>query len=200
MLDTNPIVTNFGGQVWLQGVREIIGRESLENALSLAGLKSRQSASPWSINTIGILEPTLVKTYGQQGCKGVMLRSGRACFKYFIKQQGHPLGFDSLNFRMQSNQKRVTLGLQTLAQFFTKNAKVKVRLLQDQNHWYWELAEAKDASQKKITLNLCDFMIGFLQDFLNWCGNGKNYQVAQVNLRSGGIQKCAIAINKKPWE
>lgn len=200
MLDPNSILVNMGGQVWLKGVKEIIGADDLEKALSASGMKSKSTSSSWSINTICTLEPVLVKTYGQQGSKGVMLRSGRACFKYFIKQQGHPLGLDLLSFRMQPQQKRVALGLQKLAEFFTRNAKVKVQLHQDQNRWYWEMTETKNADLKKSSLSHCDFMIGFLQNFLGWCGNGKNYQVAKVSLKSGGTQKCAIGIDKKPWE
>jgi predicted hydrocarbon binding protein len=187
-------------QTLLDGICEIIGLDDLNSALNLAGIDYKKANESLSFSSIALIENAFDELFGARGGRGVMLRSGRATFKYFLRECGQSLGFNLLEYRLLSSNQRLRTGLEKLAQYFSKYLESSIKFKQDDTSWYWEVADCRECAGRNAATSLCQFTIGFLQDFLAWAGNGKNYRVSEIECRAAGGHCCLFKVDKKPLE
>jgi len=200
MPNLDTVLSLKTNQTFLNGVQEIIGADNLKSAFNLAGIDSSNPVQVISFSSIDDLHKAFDELFGTRGCQGVMQRSGRASFRYFLREFGQRFGLNAYEFRLLPNQQRLQVGLKKLARFFSNDRDLAVKIGHDDQSWYWKVYEPQKKSEYKSREILCQFSIGFLQDFLSWCGNGNNYQVTEVACPTGGGQCYLIKIDKKPLE
>lgn len=177
-------------------MNEIIGPQDLSSALEQAGIGRVNPDESVSLLTMDGLHDAITGLFGERAGQGVMLRSGRASFKYFLNEFGQSLGLNTLEYRFLTNQQRLRVGFEKLAQFFSDNCEIKVRIDQDDRCWYWKMMASRAGVGCKSEEIFCQFSIGFLQDFLTWCGNGHNYRVSEARRPENGDSYYMVRIEK----
>jgi hypothetical protein len=180
MLDWEATVSLNLNNICLDGIRAVIGMDDLHSSLDLAGITDGDGfEGKNSFSCIDSLGQVFSNLFGTRACQGIMQRSGAATFKYFLHEFREALGFDALDYRLQSCQKRLQAGLEKLAQIISRDPFVRVQIVQEGNCWNWQISDSRMAGGKEGRQNLNRFSIGFLQTFLTWCGIGKSYRVSE---------------------
>lgn len=196
MLNPEPVHFPQVTQTFLKGISEVIGPEDLRDAMEQAGMVDANPDGSFSFSDMDGLRDAFIGLFGERACRGVMQRSGRASFLYFLREFGQSLGLTTLEYRLLTNPQRLRVGLEKLAQFFSDHCKIKVRLDQDDRRWYWKMKASQTGAGCKSEEIFCQFSIGFLQDFLIWCGNDQNYRVSEVKLQENGESYNMVRIDK----
>jgi predicted hydrocarbon binding protein len=138
--------------------------------------------------------------FGPTGTRGLMVCSGRAAFKYFLKGEGKTLGFDTAQFRLLPTRTKLKKGLQQIALWMQNSSGDVITLKNEDKQWIYEVSSGSEIEGKKISATNCDFTAGLLQEFLSWAGGGKFYRVKETTCRAAGDSCCSFVIDKFPLE
>ena len=96
---------NNMGRIVLQALEDVMGRNGVNALLTLAKLRHLVNNFPpnnlekgFSFDEFGAITQALDDMYGPRGGRGLGVRSGRAAFKYALKEFGAVLGIADLAF------------------------------------------------------------------------------------------------------
>ena len=172
-------------QIILGGIEEIVGEEELQELLIKNEIPFEKDKNnntcltrALSFKELNKLESSLVDLFGETGCRGAALRSGRSFFMGFYRLYGIQTGLNTLEYRMLPLKKRIQTGLERISGWLTDTTDINFEVNDDDQKWYWVLE--KDFNQGEIEdchLTLYDFTIGMLQGYLAWASGGKYYPV-----------------------
>jgi predicted hydrocarbon binding protein len=212
------------GQIMLEGVREIIGEPGVNAVLNtveagsgadMSGLESgsrigssalrQMTATGEAFNEMSTIQMALEQLYGPRGGRGISLRSGRAAFKYFLRQYGDSMGISRLEYRLLPTHSRMKVGMQAMAAIFTDQYAGYAEVSEDTKSWTWQIRRCpwcleRKLEEKDLGGGLCYFVVGMLQEFLSWSSGGKNYHVEETECIAAGGQACVIRIEKQPLD
>jgi hypothetical protein len=189
-------------QMLIGGVEEIIGQDDLQALLKQEGIlfetgpcENIRLKSGLTFDDIKKLEERFEEMFGENGCRGAALRTGRSFFQNFFQKHGMDCGLNSLEYRMQPLKKRILHGLEALSSQLSDSINMNIRIGDDEQNWYWILEHGdwcRDINGGGIPVS--DFSIGLLQAYLSWASGGKAYPI-QKNIDLGPA--CVIEIGKK---
>jgi hypothetical protein len=117
---------------------------------------------------------------------GLFFRCGGAAFKHLVRQHGKRIGIDSIDFRLQPQQKRLMDGTQKIVhqleswqagKFSIQNTDELVEITASSS-----LATGSE-SQHRIWLH---FVAGLFQEYLSWAGSGKQYPFQVISPEQPG--------------
>jgi predicted hydrocarbon binding protein len=194
-------------QTFVDGLREIIGVRKTEEIL--AGLQMEYIFSP-DLNAYlkkGItshdlmhLHQVLYDIYGEKGGHGVMIRSGRASFKYLLRRYDTRTHMNSIEFRLLPTQNRISRGLEILSNLLAEEFHDQIWVEESDISWEMRIANSADIHSEAEEVVLCPYITGLLQEYLSWAGMGKFYLVEETECRGAGAQTCTFCINRQPIE
>lgn len=155
--------------LFIKGMKEILPADQL-TLLVPPIIKPEKPPTPFEYF---LLEAE--KQYGIISASGLFFRCGGAAFKYLVRQHGERAEIDSLEFRLQPQQKRLMDGTQKL-----------VRLLETWQAGEFSIQKSDDLVEITVTasgLSVTDsggriwlhFVAGLFQEYLYWAGSGKQY-------------------------
>lgn len=182
--------SSWGEDIFSLGLQEILGAEAYKRLMVLCG-SERPSVAPVSRN--------MQELYGPGGARGLLICSGRAAFKYLLKQEGNTLGFDTPQFRLLPARSKLKRGLHQIAAWMEHSTGDTVTIQNEEKHWLYEVAEGASRNLDS-KLGNCDFTVGLLQEFLSWAGGGKFYRVKETACRHNGAACCTFIVDKFPLE
>jgi len=194
-------------QTFIDGLREIIGGRKIEEIL--AEIKMEYIFSPdlntflkngMSARELTELQQVLNDTYGDKGGYGVMIRSGRASFKYLLRRYDSRTHMNSIEFRLLPTQTRITRGLEILGELLSEEFHSHVKVEECTSSWVVRIANNKNDDHSPDNVLLCSYIIGLLQEYLSWAGMGKFYLVEETECRGAGASTCSFCINRQPIE
>ncbi len=187
----------------LSGLQEIIGKTALLSIFDLISMDKRlltQSDSSIGIAETKRLETALSQKYGQRGGSGIILRAGRSSFKYYLNEYGSDLKFDELEFRLLPQNRRISEGLKRISEKINQDLNVHIGTTENSEAWIWTLRDCPECTHSETQDPNCQFIDGFLQDYLAWSGNGKLYPVNETECKKNGDAACVFQMGKKPLE
>jgi len=182
--------SSWGEDIFSLGLQEILGAEAYKKLLAMCG-NVQPSAAPVS--------RSMSELYGPSGARGLLICSGRAAFKYLLKQQGKALGFDTPQFRLLPTRSKLKRGLHQIAAWMQQTTGDTVTLKSEEKHWLYEVTDGAARNPESKESN-CDFTVGLIQEFLAWAGGGKFYRVKESACRNNGAACCTFVIDKFPLE
>ncbi len=195
------------GRILLEGVQEIIGQAGVYatfNTANLAHLLPSDAAarleSEFSPDEQRSLLLALVTLYGPRGGHGIAQRSGRASFKYFLRQYGDSMGLTALEYHLLPSVGRIKTGLEALSQVLMDTCGGTVELVDESQAWVWKYLECPWCVRRCEDGPSCHFAVGLLQEFLSWASGGRMYHVAETECTPGGAEACTIRIDKQPFD
>jgi hypothetical protein len=199
---------NDANQLVYSGLKEVVGTQELArmaaagpSGVSEGDLSGSEPAANWLKNhDLGKVQSAMEKKFGKKELQGLLLRSGRASCKFFVKQYGAGMQVTSTEYRLLPSKKRLIKGLKAAASLYAELFNKEISVADEGDHWIWQENETLSASQSHLAGQDCFFTIGLLQEYLAWLSGGKAFSVKQtekVGLTGGA---CCLAISKQPIE
>ena len=186
-------------------MEDVIGHHGLNTILNLADLSNIIEQMPpinfdrqFSFDYLGQMMSCIESYFGPRAGRGLALRSGRACFKYGLREFGPMLGVSDMAFRLLPLSKKLTAGAKLFAQTFNKFSDQQVRVEEIDDFIYWHIDRCPICWQRKSDLPCCHLAVGLLQEALYWVSGGKNFLIEETDCIAKGDSSCTIVINKQP--
>ncbi|MFM8369898.1 MAG: V4R domain-containing protein [Chloroflexota bacterium] len=202
MSDTTYHYPQKMGRIILLGMEEVIGRAGVDAILNLAALNDLQPSSTnertFSFETVSKLHQSLEQIYGPRGGRGLALRSGRACFKYGIKEYGSLIGLTEMAFRLLPLPTKLHNGARSFADLFNKHTDQRVRVEETETQILWHIERCPLCWERKTEEPVCHLATGLLQEALYWLSGGKVFSVEETACHACGDDHCVITIQKTP--
>lgn len=190
------------GRIVLLGMEEVIGKGGMDAVLNLATLNDLQPSASnertFSFDTVSKLHQSLEQVYGPRGGRGLALRSGRACFKYGIKEYGSMLGLTEMAFRLLPLPTKLRTGARSFADLFNKHTDQQVRVEETEAQILWHIERCPLCWERHAEEPVCHLAVGLLQEALYWLSGGKVFSVEETACHARGDEHCIITIQKNP--
>lgn len=194
-------------RIVLQAMEEVMGRNGVNAVLNLARLRHLVNNYPpnnfdrqVTFVEIGALMRSLDDMYGPRGGRGLALRSGRAAFKYGIKEFGPVLGIADLAFRLLPLNMKLKVGADVFAETFNKFSDQVVKVADEEDRIVWQNVRCPMCWGRQTDSPCCHLAIGILQEALYWVSGGKHFDVTQTTCHACGDEVCTFVIDKKPMD
>ncbi len=191
----------------LEGVQEIIGRAGVYATFNTAHLAHLLPADAgarlepeFTQEELSSLLLALVTLYGPRGGHGVAQRSGRASFKYLLRQYGDTMGLTSLEYRLLPSAGRIKAGLEALSKALSSFCDGTVELAEEPQSWIWKYCDCPWCFHRTEDAPGCHFTVGLLQEFLSWASGGRMYHVTEIECIANGGKTCTIRIDRQPFD
>ncbi len=195
---------NKMGRIILLAMEEIIGRNGVNAVLNLAELQGLINNYPpnnldmrFSFENLSRIMVTLEALYGVRGGQGLALRTGRASFKYGLREFGPILGITDLSFRLLPLQMKLQVGAEAFAQAFNRFTDQDVSLEGDEQHLYWHIERCPLCWGRSTESPVCQLAAGTLQEALHWVSGGKYFEVEETACIARGDPACTFSVLKQ---
>jgi len=126
------------------------------------------------------------------------LRTGRASFKYGLKEYGSMLGLTEVAFRLLPLTTKLRVGARSFAELFNKHTDQRVRVEETDNTIFWHIERCPLCWERKEDEPICHLAVGLLQEALYWLSGGKVFNVEETACIARGDSNCTILVYKTP--
>jgi predicted hydrocarbon binding protein len=195
------------GSIFFQGMEEIIGQQGVNAALDNADLSHLVNnyppynhASILHKNELSHVQIALERLYGLQGSQGLALRSGRACFKYGLREFGSQLGLTKISFRLLPLSMKLRTAAALFADSLDEAGGQLVRIEEDKSCLYLHVERCPICWGRHSDNPVCHLAVGVLQEALYWISGGKYFDVEETDCIATGKERCTMVIQKDPLE
>ncbi len=148
--------------------------------------------------SMSAIQSALEEVYGVRGGRGMAIRIGRACFSRGMKNFGALAGVGDPSFRALPTDERCRLGLQALADIFTKFSDQHSSVEEDETSFRFIVQESPMAWGRQTDKPVCHAIAGMVQECLRWSSNGYEYLVHETACHACGDETCVFTVNKTP--
>lgn len=193
------------GRIILLGMEEVISKGGVDAILHLAELDDLIQNYPpskpeksFSFEKVSLLLGTLEQAYGPRGGRGLALRTGRASFKYGLKEYGSMLGLTEVAFRLLPLSTKLRVGARSFAELFNKHTDQRVRVEETDSTIFWHIERCPLCWERKADEPICHLAVGLLQEALYWLSGGKVFNVEETACIARGDSNCTILVYKTP--
>ncbi|MBM3144555.1 MAG: 4-vinyl reductase [Chloroflexi bacterium] len=196
---------NNMGRIILLAIEDVIGRNGLDAILNLAGLSDVIENLPpvnferqFSFDRLSRIMSSIESYFGPRAGRGLALRSGRACFKYGLREYGPMLEASDKAFRLLPLTTKLDKGSEIFAGVFNRFTDQQVRLEIIDDIILWQIERCPICWQRTTEAPACHLAVGILQEALYWMSGGKCFQIEETACIAQGEPACTIEINKTP--
>ena len=162
------------GEVFIQGLEEMMGPAGLVAVLKQAGLHRRRKKYLKTGNLERILEAMGV-LFGPRAGLGMAQCAGRVCFKYGLRAFGAELGLYDLQFRLQPPAVRIRDGLDLLALLAGRLCGATIQVEQNQSYYRWVVQSNGSVPGGQLDQSVYHLMVGVLRELLYWTSGGQDH-------------------------
>lgn len=205
--NTQSNFSNKMGSIFFQGMEEIIGQKGVNAALDSAELTHLvNNYPPYSHDSrirmyeLGDVQTGLEKLYGLQGSQGLALRSGRACFKYGLREFGSQLGLTQMSFKLLPLSMKIRTAAALFAGSLDEECEQHVCIDEDPDCLFLHIERCPICWGRHSESPACHLAVGILQEALYWVSGGKYFDVKETDCIATGAHRCTMAIQKTPVE
>lgn len=186
----------------LEGMQEVIGKSDLQafitRSVSPAGPIDRTDRL--SFKDLCEFQEAVETSFGPNGGRGLLCRSGRASFKHLLPGFWEALGMTNLQYRLLPTPTRIRVGLRAMAKALSAIYEEEITTADESEAWTWSMAHCPLCFGRETRGPVCDFAVGLLQEFLSWASSGRMYFVEETECIGAGGTACCITISKKPLD
>ena len=190
----------------LEAIAEVLGENGLKAVLNTAGLQRFIDNYPPNNMELGVtfadygaIQQAVEDVIGPRGAKVILIRIGRATFRYALKEKPAVLGLAGLVFKALPRVARMKLVLASLARAATRDVNQPTDIEEHDEHFLFVVDECPCHWRGKKDKPVCFVTVGVLNGALRWA-TGKNFKVQEVNCIAMGDDACRYRIDKKPLE
>jgi predicted hydrocarbon binding protein len=190
----------------LAAVAEVLGENGLKAVLNVAGLQRLIDNPPpndmelgVTFADYGVVQQAVEDVVGPRGAKVILIRIGRATFRYALEEKPAVLGLAGLAFKALPTVARMKLILASLARAATRDVNQPTDIEEHDDHFLYVVDECPCRWRGKKDKPVCFVTVGVLNGALRWA-TGKNFKIEEVSCISMGDDACRYRIDKKPLE
>jgi len=195
------------GRIIFLSMEEIIGREDFKGLIHSCSLPDYAHQAPPASDGLRIpfghisrLHEALEKKFGLRGAGGIALRTGRACFKYGLREFGTELGITGLSFRLLPLSAKLKTGSEALTSLLSRSGDQRLRLEMNERNICWHIERCPLCWQRRDSSPACHMAVGMLQEALYWVSGGKTFNVIETQCIACGDATCTMVIDREPLE
>ena len=149
----------------------------------------------FSFDALSSILSAMEELYGLQGGRGLACRTGRACFKYGLREFGPPLGVTDLTFRLLPLKKKLLLGADAFAGVFNQFSDQRVRVEKTEDVLLFHLESCAMCLKRQSDCPECYLAVGILQEALFWVSGGRHFTVEATSCIAARSQTGTIAVH-----
>lgn len=198
---------NKMARIILLAMEEILGSNGIHAVLNLAELPALINNYPannfdmrFKFDDLGKIQYALDDLYGPRGGHGLALRSGRACFKYGLREFGPLMGLSDVAFRLLPVGEKLHTGAGIFAETFNRFTDQRVRVEEGDGQILWHIDRCPVCWGRKTSEPVCHLAVGILQEALTWVSGGRQFIVEETHCIARGDSACTIRIDTQPLD
>lgn len=183
---------------------EVLGKNGFIAVLNGGGLEKLVGKYPPNnmemevpFGLYGQVEQAFEDFYGARGSKAILMRVGRALFRYILHEQETLFGLAALALKALPSQARQKLILSRFAAVSSENFNMPTELSETDEAWViTRTASPCQFRQREASAGVCDHVtLGTLQESVKWA-TGQSYKVAQTHCLNCGDPSDQFVISK----
>jgi len=194
-------------RILLHALEEVLGQSGVNAVLNLAQLRHLISHYPpntaeltFSFAEVQAILRSLDEMYGPRAGRGLALRTGRACFKYGLKELGSEWKLTETGFRLLPLNQKVKSAVEACGAFYKAYIGRPVDLSDEDQRLVWRMAQCPECAGRQAAEPCCHLAVGLLQEAAYWASNGKYFEVEEVTCTASGHPVCTLVLDKRPLD
>jgi predicted hydrocarbon binding protein len=199
-------MSNATLRVLLDAVEEVMGANGTKAVLNAGGLSKFIDHYPEknlemgaSFAEYGAVQQAVEDFYGPRGARAMLLRIGRATFRFGLKDQPAILGLAGIALKALPEHKRMKLILEKIANAATERINQPTHVKEEDDAFYFIADECPCHWRPKHDKPCCYVSVGAIMEAMAWT-TGKVYKVEEVACISNGASNCVYRIPKEAAE
>jgi predicted hydrocarbon binding protein len=193
-------------RVLLDAIEEVMGANGTKAVLNAGGLSQYiDNYPPKSLDMTatfaeyGAIQQAVEDFYGQRGARAMLLRIGRATFRYGLKDQPAILGLAGVALKALPEKTRMKFILDRIAAATTERVNQPSHVVDEADAFYYIQDVCPCKWRPEHDKPCCYVSVGALMEAMAWT-TGKVYKVEEVACISNGASNCVYRIPKEPSE
>ena len=205
MPDDRPL-PNAQLRILLVAIEEVMGENGAKAVLNAGGLghfidnyPPNNTELESGMADFGAAQQAVEDFYGPRGARAMLIRIGRATFRYSLQEQPAILGLTGLALKALPTGARMKLVLDNITDAANKDVNLKAHLREEPDAYYYVNEICPCIWRPKHDKPACFTTVGVLQEAMQWA-TGKNFRVTEAACISNGASACVYRIPKEPME
>jgi predicted hydrocarbon binding protein len=197
--------SNKFARILIESIKEITGKNGVNTVLNYANLSSLVDNYPpdnldraFDFAHFSMIIQALEEIYGMRGGRGLALRVGRTTFDDVLKDYGALAGVEDLTFRVLPIQMKISIGLKAMAKIFSEKSDQISSVEELEDYYLYTIKQCPVCWGREEEHAVCFYMVGLLQEGLNWVSGGKEFRINESKCIALGDDICEFTIYKQP--
>ena len=198
--------SNKFARILIESIKEIAGKNGVNTVLNYSNLSSLVDNYPpdnldraFDFAHFSMINQALEEIYGKRGGRGLALRVGRITFDDVLKDYGALAGVGDLAFRVLPIQMKISIGLQAMAKIFSEKSDQISTVEELDDSYVYTIEQCPICwGREEEDHPICFYMVGLLQEGLNWISGGKDFRINETKCIAIGDDICEFTIYKQP--
>lgn len=193
-------------RILLMAIEEVMGENGARAVLHSGGLghfidnyPPNNTELDSSFADYGAAQQAVEDFYGPRGARAMLIRIGRATFRYTLQEQPAILGLAGLALKALPTGSRMKLVLDNITKAANEDVNLKAQLREEPDSYYYVNEECPCRWRPEHDKPACFVTVGVLQEAMLWA-TGKNFKAEEVACISNGASACVYRIPKQPIE
>jgi predicted hydrocarbon binding protein len=200
--------SNKFARIFLESIKEIAGGNGLNTILNYSHLPALVNNLPpddleraFDFAHFAMINQALEEIYGIRGGRGLALRIGRTTFDDVLKDYGALAGVGDPEFKVLPLRTKINLGLKAMAKIFSEKSD-QISSVRETEDSYIYTVERCPVCWGRVADShpVCFYIVGLLQEGLNWVSGGKEFNVSESMCIALGNDVCEFVIQKQPLD
>ena len=192
--------------VLFAAMAEVMGDNGLKAVLRLGKLERYIGNFPPNNTELGVkfseygaAQQAIEDFYGPRGARAILVRIGRALFRYSLQEQPAVLGLAGLALKALPRGARVKLILQKIVTAANERLNMPSHLEETGDAYIFVAEDSPSRWRPRRSRPSCYVTVGTYQEALRWA-TGKNFKIEEFTCLAAGDDACRFRIYKKPLE
>ncbi len=205
-MSEDRMMANAALYVLFVAMAEVMGDNGLKSVLRMGKLERYIDNFPPNNTEQGVkhsdygaAQQAIEDFYGPRGARAILVRIGRALFRYSLQEQPAVLGLAGLALKALPMGARVKLIMQKIVKAADENLNMPAHLEETDDAYVFVAEDSPSRWRPARSKPGCYVTIGTYQEALRWA-TGKNYKIVETTCLAAGDDACRFHIYKEPLE
>jgi len=199
-------MANAALYVLFAAMAEVMGENGLKSVLRMGKLERYIDNRPPNNTELGVrhseygaAQQAIEDFYGPRGARAILVRIGRALFRYTLQEQPAVLGLAGLALKALPMGARVKLILNKIVSAANENLNMPAHLEETDDAYIFVTEDSPSRWRPRRPKPGCYVTVGTYQEALRWA-TGRNFRIEEFTCLAAGDDACRFRVYKEPLE